>query len=190
MKKVIILLIALSFALSATSQEHLSFKGIPITGSITSFCQKLRAKGFTQTHSSENTRLFSGKFTGKTATIGVGAADNGKDVFTVCVFFDSTGEWNNLTSTYYYYKELYTQKYGEPSACVENNPSLSAENISMMLEVHQGTVTWASLFKAPGGEIELSIEKSEAKIYEGFVLIRYKDAQNINAKRQSDLGDI
>lgn len=28
-------------------QEHLSFKGVPIEGSITSFCQKLKAKGFT-----------------------------------------------------------------------------------------------------------------------------------------------
>ena len=30
------------------AQEHLSFKGIPIEGSMTAFCQKLKAKGFTQ----------------------------------------------------------------------------------------------------------------------------------------------
>lgn len=29
------------------AQEHLSFKGIPIEGSMTEFCQKLKTKGFT-----------------------------------------------------------------------------------------------------------------------------------------------
>ncbi|MGN0214074.1 MAG: hypothetical protein ACI4AH_04610 [Muribaculaceae bacterium] len=190
MKKVLFLLIALSFVFSASAQEHLSFKGIPITGSITSFCQKLKAKGFTQTHSSDNFRLFRGNFTGREATVGVGAADNGKDVHTVCVFFDSSREWNSLANTYFYYKELYTEKYGAPTTCVERNPSTRSDNLSMMAEVHQGTVTWGSVFKAPGGEIELSIEKDNAGVYEGFVIIRYIDTQNINAKRQSDLGDI
>lgn len=33
-------------AVTATAQPHLSFKGIPITGSMTSFCQQLKNKGF------------------------------------------------------------------------------------------------------------------------------------------------
>ena len=35
-----------SFAICGFAQEHLSFKGIPIEGSMTAFCQKLKAKGF------------------------------------------------------------------------------------------------------------------------------------------------
>ena len=31
-------------AVTATAQPHLSFKGIPITGSMTSFCQQLKLK--------------------------------------------------------------------------------------------------------------------------------------------------
>ena len=31
-------------AVTATAQPHLSFKGIPITGSMTSFCQQLKTK--------------------------------------------------------------------------------------------------------------------------------------------------
>ena len=38
-------------AVTATAQPHLSFKGIPITGSMTSFCQQLKNKGFTQINS-------------------------------------------------------------------------------------------------------------------------------------------
>ncbi len=47
MKKFIFTLIVLFVAINIMAQEHLSFKGIPIEGSMTGFCQKLKAKGFT-----------------------------------------------------------------------------------------------------------------------------------------------
>lgn len=43
--------------------------------------------------------------------------------------------------------------------------------------------------ECPGGDIQLSIEKSSG-IYEGMVMIRYQDSQNVEAKIQSDLEDI
>lgn len=42
------------------AQEHLSFKGIPIEGSMTAFCQKLKAKGFTQMGRDNNVTMFTG----------------------------------------------------------------------------------------------------------------------------------
>lgn len=51
MKKLIVsfafVLIALT-SYAQSSSEHLTFKGIPIEGSMTEFCQKLKAKGFLQ----------------------------------------------------------------------------------------------------------------------------------------------
>ena len=58
-----------------------------------------------------------------------------------------------------------------------------------MAEVHQGTVVYASAWEVTGGDIELSIEKS-SKLFEGMVMIRYRDAQNVEAKIQRDLEDI
>lgn len=57
-----------------------------------------------------------------------------------------------------------------------------------MYELLQGRVTYISLFEVKGGTIEISIEKGN--IIDGYVVIRYKDAQNTNAKRQKDLEDI
>ena len=57
-----------------------------------------------------------------------------------------------------------------------------------MLELEQGKVVWGSAWKVTGGDIELSIEKSGTS--EGMVMIRYRDAQNIEAKIQKDLEDI
>ena len=169
--------------------EHLTFKGVPIEGNMTEFCQKLKAKGLTYIGRENNISLFEGDFTGRNATIAVTATDDGNNVFAVVVFFDPTGEWNNLVNTFNYYKDLYTRKYGQPSISKENNPAYSDSNLALMAEVYQGTVVWASAWEVTGGDIELSIEKSSG-FYEGMVMIRYRDSQNVEAKIQKDLEDI
>ena len=58
-----------------------------------------------------------------------------------------------------------------------------------MAEVYQGTVVWASAWEVTGGDIELSIEKTSG-VYEGMVMIRYRDSQNVENKIQKDLEDI
>ena len=192
MKKLIVsfafVLIALT-SYAQSSSEHLTFKGIPIEGSMTEFCQKLKAKGFTSIGSENNLALFMGDFTGRNATIGVTATDDGKSVFAVAVLFDPSGEWNTLVNTYNYYKDLYTRKYGNPTISKEKNPAHSDSNTALMAEVHQGTVVWGSAWEVTGGNIELSIEKTSG-IYEGMVMIRYRDSQNVETKIQKDLEDV
>lgn len=189
MKKLILFCLLSLFALYALGQEHLSFKGIPIEGSIVSFCQKLKTKGLTQIATDTNIRLFTGDFTGRNATIGVVADQSGQNVFAVVVIFDKSKQWNDLVNTYDHYKDLYTEKYGTPIFSREYNPSRSDSNTSLMYEVHQGTIEYGSVFSAPGGTIELSIDKADG-IYEGQVIIRYKDSKNIDNKRKLDLDEI
>ena len=189
MRKLVITFTMLFAVISLMAQEHLSFKGIPIEGSMTAFCQKLKAKGFTSIGSENNLTLFTGDFTGRNATVGVTATDDGKDVFAVVVLFDPSGEWNALVNTYDYYKDLYTRKYGKPSISKEKNPALSDSNTALMAEVHQGTVVSGSAWEVTGGDIQLSIEKSSG-VYKGMVMIRYRDSQNVEAKIQNDLNDI
>ena len=192
MRKLIVSFAFMVIALTSyaqSSSEHLTFKGIPIEGSMSEFCQKLKAKGFTSIGSENNLALFIGDFTGRNATIGVTATDDGKNVFAVVVFFDPSGEWNTLVNTYDYYKDLYTRKYGKPTISKENNPAHLDSNIALMAEVYQGTVVYNSVWKVTGGDIVLSIEKSSG-VYEGMVMIYYRDSQNVEAKIQNDLDDI
>lgn len=189
MKKILICFVALLAAVSASAQEHLSFKGIPLEGSVLSFCQKLKAKGFTQIAKESNSTFLKGNFTGRDAVVCVSATDDGKNVFSVGVIFDPSGEWNTLTSTYEHYKALYTRKYGEPSFNKEYNPATHDSNSALMYEVHQGTVVYGSAWNVSGGEIELKISKSTG-FYEGMVVIVYRDAQNIEEKQNKDLEDI
>lgn len=170
-------------------QEHLTFKGISIEGSLTSFCQKLKAKGFTQIGRDNNDMLLTGDFTGKTATVLVAATNDGKNVYGVTVLFDPSGEWNTLVNTYDYYKDLYTRKYGKSKVSKEYNPAYGDSNVLKMSEVQQGTITWESAWEVIGGRIELSIEKSGG-VYKGMVVIRYRDSQNVDAKIKSDMEEI
>ena len=189
MKKILFILIALLTSINLMAQEHLSFKGIPIEGSMSSFCQKLKEKGFISIRRDNNLTLFSGDFTGRKATVGVVATDNEKNVFAIAVFFEPSKEWETLVDTYDYYKDLYTRKYGTSSISRENNPEQGGSNTSLMYELYQGKVTYASAWKATGGTIELSIEKADAYL-SGIVVIRYRDAQNIETKIKKDLEDI
>lgn len=191
MRKLIVSLAFMVITLTSYAQsgsEHLTFKGIPIEGSMTEFCQKLKNKGFTSIDRENNLALFTGDFTGRNATIGVKATDDGKSVFAVVVLFDPSGEWNTLVNTYDYYKDLYTRKYGNPNS-IEKNPARSDSNTALMAELDQGTVTWGSVWKVSGGDITLSITKSSG-VYEGMVVITYHDTQNEATKIQKDLEDI
>ena len=192
MKRITFLTVFLLISLASFAQtptEHLTFKGVPIEGSMTGFCEKLKTKGFTLIGQDNNITLFSGDFTGRKATVGVAATDDGKNVFSVGVLFDPSGEWNTLVNTYEYYKDLYTRKYGKPTISKENNPAHSDSNTALMAEVYQGTVVYGSTWEVTGGDIQLSIEKSFG-VYEGMVMIRYRDSQNIEDKIQNDLEDI
>lgn len=171
------------------AQDHLSFKGIPITGSMTEFCEKLQAKGFIPMGSENNISLFSGDFTGKESTVAVSATDDGNNVFAVVVFFNPMDDWNTLVDVYEYYKQLYVHKYGKPTASEENNPARIKSNVVLMSELYQGRVTYFSLWEVTGGDIQLSIEKGTG-VYDGTIMIRYRDSQNINAKFQNDLNEI
>lgn len=189
MRRIILILTLSLIMIGANAQEHLSFKGIPIEGSMSSFCQKLKSKGFIAIGSQNNIRVFTGDFTGREATVGVISTDNGQDVFGVVVLLPSSKEWNTLVNTYDYYKDLYTRKYGKASSSKEKNPAYSDSNTALMAEVHNGTAVYVSAWEVAGGSIELAIEKTDG-VYEGQVVIRYRDSQNAEIKLQQDLDDI
>lgn len=189
MKRIILTLTVLFATINIMAQEHLSFKGIPIQGSLTEFCNKIKNKGFTVTSKENDITVFSGDFTGRKVSVAVTATNDGQNVFGIVLVFDPSEEWNTLVSTYDYYKDLYTRKYGKPTASRENNPARSDSNTSLMREVHQGTVTYSSVWEVTGGDIQLSIQKAPS-VYTGMVVISYKDSQNMEAKIQNDLEDI
>lgn len=187
MKRILLSLILTCISLCIYSQEHLSFKGIAIEGSMDSFLSKLKAKGFNIISQKNSISILTGVFTGREANIGVSSTDDGSTVYSVSVFFDESKDWNTLVTTYEYYKNLYSRKYGEPYLCKEYNPGHDS-NISKMDELQQGNATYISGWDVTGGSIYITISKTE--YLRGNVVVVYKDAQSENLRLQMELENI
>lgn len=84
---------------------------------------------------------------------------------------------------------MYVHKYGKPTASEENNPARIKSNVVLISELYQGRATYFSLWEVTSGDIQLSIEKGTG-VYDGTIMIRYRDSQNINAKFQNELNEI
>ena len=189
MKKFLISFALFFSTIFISAQEHLSFKGISIEGSLASFCEKLHTKGFKSVDSDNKFALLTGEFIGHEVTVGVSSIEDGKNVVSVIVFFEPSNQWNSLTTYYTNFKNLYTRKYGKPIVSNENNPAQTNDNTELMMEVYQGTVDYNSIWEIYGGTIQLTITTVPNE-YKAFVTIVYTNSQNFESKIQNDLEDI
>lgn len=105
----------------AYSQEHLTFQGIPIEGSLDSMITKLKAKGFKldQVVEEHDAAIMTGNFTGKEANLYIFATPKTKVVWKIAATFEKKDSWYSLKSQYNEYKQAYTDKYGKPESHYE-----------------------------------------------------------------------
>ncbi|MDE6264974.1 MAG: hypothetical protein K2M11_07500 [Paramuribaculum sp.] len=189
MKKIIIVFIALLAHTALIAQEHLTFKGIPIEGSMKEFCKKLERKGIKQSGTNSKVTILYGDFAGKLANISVSSMDSGKAIQSVGVWFTSSDKWSNLAKDYEYYKKLYSKKYGNPSESREIKPDTIENNDALMQALYNGQISYFSKWQLSGGTIELSIIKSNSLKY-GRIGISYTLVDALEAKIHDDLKDI
>ena len=102
------------FVMAQTPNKHLTFKGIPITGTLESFAQKMEAKGLKKILSNKISVVFEGVFAGYSGCkIYVFKIPNRNIVHKVGVGFPKESSWARLEEEYYKFKGMLTNKYGE-----------------------------------------------------------------------------
>lgn len=119
MKKIIMLWLFAIISIVGIAQnttEHLSYMGIPITGTITQFQAKLQAKRCSLDKQTSNSlgvgcRAFKGNFIGNKVTIFVYYDENTKVVYRVKSVISKISE-NIADQKYEYIKNMLLQKYG------------------------------------------------------------------------------
>ena len=120
MKKIFAMSMLLLFATVVFAQEHLSFKGVAIDGTLNSYVTKMRAKGFSSISSTNGIALLKGDFAAhKSCTIVVATMQNKDLVSRIGVMFPEQEQWQYLYGDYSELKNLLTIKYGEPTNCIE-----------------------------------------------------------------------
>jgi hypothetical protein len=193
MKKTLVTLI---FALVATiafaqtkSSDHLSFKGVPIDGTLDEYVAKLKQSGFTMLGTEDGVVMLKGDFASyKSCIIGV-ATIKGKDLVSkITVIFPTQKAWSSLASNYFSLKEMLTEKYGQPSESIEKFSSYEPKDDgSKMTQVHFDACKYITTYETDKGNIQLSIK---GDIYSAFVILAYFDKINsdiIRAKAKDDL---
>ena len=193
--KILTLIFLLTTMLTFAQQtsEHLSFKGVPIDGTLGDYVSKMKQNGFTELSKENGTSLLSGDFAGyKDCIVGVSTLKQKDLVCKIGVFFPEKDTWSTLFGNYSDLKEMLTEKYGKPYDVEEkfDTPSYSQprDDERKMYEVKFDRCKYYSIWQTDKGKIQLSIDHSS--VTSCFVKLAYFDKINssiIKAKAKGDL---
>jgi hypothetical protein len=175
------------------SSNHLSFKGVPIDGTLEEYVVKMKQNDFTLLQTEDGTSYLSGDFAGyKNCIVGVSTLKQKDLVHKILVVFSDKDSWSGLHTNYFDLKQKLTEKYGKPSDVVEkfDVPSYSQprDDQDKMYKVKFDQCKYYSIWRLENGEIQLSIDHKGVKSC--FIKLAYKDKINgaiINAKAKDDL---
>ena len=174
-----------------TTSEHLTFKGVPIDGTLTEFVSKLKQKGLTHIGTEDGTAILKGDFAAyKNCTIAAVSLKQKNLVAKVGVIFPSLETWSSLSNNYFSLKEMLTKKYGEPAVCVEEfQNDFGKDNDNLKIHgVKMDKCKYVTGYTTEKGDIELQIKGS---FTDGcYVTLIYFDKINgevIEAEAMEDL---
>lgn len=200
MKRAFIIIASLFIALAAYAQTqspakpespHLSFKGVPIDGTLRAYTDTMKSAGFTYMTTQDGTALLKGDFAAyKGCIIGVSTLKKMDLVSTIGVIFPEQDTWSGLYGNYTFLKDMLTKKYGKPSDEVERFDSYSEprDDGSRMTQVQLDKCKYYTIFSTPKGDIELSIQHNG--VTSCFVLLKYYDKINTNAVQEDAMNDL
>lgn len=169
--------------------NHMKFKGILMEGTLNSFVQKLKDKGFTYIGTQDGMAILKGEFAAtKGCTIGVARFEDRDQVNLVAVIFPEKDSWTGITQSYYGLKEMLTEKYGEPESVEtfsDREPSSDFLKFHALLvdECH-----YISEFIVENGKIQLTMAKQDYKY--AAVILRYIDKANADETRKKVMDDL
>lgn len=163
MKNFLLVFFALAMAITTRGQsasDHMTFKGIPMSGSLTEFAQKLSQKGFTLVQTNDVSAVLTGDFAGfKDCQIVLIATKETKTIYTIGVLLPSSTSWSLLETNYNALKAMLTQKYGSPKNVVEKFQGISngESNDVKMYYLKTDQCTYSSTFETSNGKITISL---------------------------------
>ena len=171
--------------------KHLTFKGVPIDGTLNDYVYKMKKSGFTLIGTEDGVAMLKGDFAAyKDCIIGVATLKQKDLVSKITVIFPEGETWSSLSSNYYNLKELLTEKYGDPSEIVEKFDSYSEpkNDNSKMHEVGMNNCKYYTTFEIENGSIQLSIEN--VGFSKSYVILSYFDKMNSKIIREKALDDL
>jgi hypothetical protein len=173
------------------SSKHLSFKSVPIDGTLNEYVSKMKKSGFTHLSTEDGTAILNGDFAGyKDCHVGVSTLKQKDLVHKIAVIFPKKDTWSTLSGNYFDLKKMLTEKYGEPSIVVEKFEGYSQprDDDDKMYKVKFDNCKYYSIWETDKGDIQLSI--SHNSVTSCFVTLAYFDKINGNIIKSSAKDDL
>lgn len=175
----------------AQSIEHLTFKNIPIDGTLNEYISKMKQTGFSFIQTANGAAILNGDFAGyKDCNVAVSTLKQMDLVHKIVVIFPDKKIWSTLSGNYFDLKQMLTEKYGNPSKVVEKFDGYSEprDDNSRMYKVGMDSCKYYSIWETDKGNIELSI--SHDSFSSSFVILAYFDKINSNKIKSSAIDDL
>jgi hypothetical protein len=186
---ILLLISVMSFAQNQTS-EHLTFKNIPIDGTLAEYVSKMKLNGFTQIGTEIEKASLKGDFAGyKDCLVEVSTLKQKDLVHKISVIFPAKQTWSTLFGNYSDLKEMLTEKYGKPFEILEiftGEIKFSDDNWRFY-EVRMDRCKYYSIWQSDKGDIKLSIDHFNNDC---FVKLAYNDKANGNIVREKAKDDL
>ena len=100
MKKIIVSFAFVLIALishAQSSSEHLTFKGVPIDGTLSEYVAKMKSAGFSHIGTEDGVAILSGEFAGyRDCMIGVKTLKKHNTVHEIAILFPTQNTWRGL----------------------------------------------------------------------------------------------
>lgn len=171
--------------------EHLTFKGVPIDGSLDEYIDKMKDAGFRYLGKQNGIAILMGDFAGyKGCTIVVNTLKALDIVNMIGVIFPEADNWGTLTNTYEHLKSMLTQKYGKYDQCLEEFQGYSEprDDNMRLYKLKMDNCVWYTIFSTDKGDIELSIDHEG--VSSCFVMLRYFDKINTDTVEKQAMDDL
>lgn len=191
MKKLLIILFAVMGVVMSHAQEHLTFKGVPIDGTLDEYVANMKKAGFTYIGEEDGIALLQGDFAGfRNCMIGVVTLKSIDIVNRISVLFDIREDWGSLYGNYSSLKDLLTKKYGKREECVEKFEGYSQpdDDNDRMHQVFMDRCKYFTIWQTDKGRIELDIIKGDYR--GGRVRLSYWDKLNTDSVEEKALEDL
>jgi len=172
------------------SSAHLTFKGVPIDGTLREYTVKMEKNGFTQMGTEDGVSILKGDFASyKNCVIGVATLKQKDLVNRITVIFPEQDTWSGLSSNYFSLQEMLTEKYGDPSDKVERFDGYEPrDDNSKINNIKMDRCKYYTTYETERGTIQLSVEHDG--IIKCYVQLSYYDRINGEIIRKNALGDL
>jgi hypothetical protein len=176
--------------MTSESSIHLTFKGVPIDGTLHEYVLKMEKSGFTHIGTEDGIAMLKGDFASyKNCMVGVATLKQKDLVSTIKVIFPECDTWSYLSSNYFSLKEMLTEKYGEPSDCVEKFDGLEpSDDNSKIYAVEFDRCKYYTTYETEKGSIQLSIDHDG--VMSCYVMLAYYDKINSDIIRAKAIDEL